>query len=375
MRIPQEILNQLHEAAANPKKQLDAYTAAGRQVVLTAPVYTPEEIIHSMGLVPMGAWGADIQLNESKRWFPAFICSIAQSIVELGIKGAYDGAKAIVIPTLCDSLKVLVENFKYGVPSIPVVPMTWPQNRVPDFGKAFTKAGCERVIRDLEAITGAKYSDAALQASIRVYNAHNAAMRRLTKVLRAHPEVSAAERSDCFKSAFFMLKEEHTALVSELCDALEAQGAGGGKKIPVYISGILADSPDFNAILDAAGLTVAADDVAAQSRQYRTDAPEDFPNPLEALAEKFAAMNHCSVLYDPSKQRCRFIADEAKAAGAKGVLLVLTKFCDPEEFDNPLIKRACEDAGLPTTVIEIDRQMVNYEQARTAIETFRDMLY
>lgn len=33
------------------------------------------------------------------------------------------------------------------------------------------------------------------------------------------------------------------------------------------------------------------------------------------------------------------IVDEAKAADAKGVILVLTKFCDPEEFDNPLIKK------------------------------------
>ncbi|MBR1496184.1 MAG: 2-hydroxyacyl-CoA dehydratase [Oscillospiraceae bacterium] len=374
MRSVQELLQQLHEIAANPRARTEQYLTEGKKIVLTAPVYTPEEIIHSMGLVPMGAWGGDMQLNESKRYFPAFICSIAQSIVELGIAGAYRGASAIVIPTLCDSLKVLVENFKYGVPAIPVVPMSWPQNRVPDFGKAFTKAGCERVIRDLENITGAKYSDGALRASIKVYNAHNAAMRRLSAVLRAHPEVGAAARSDCFKSAFFMLKEEHTALIAELCDALEAQGAGEAKTTPIYISGILADSPAFNALLDEAGLSIAGDDIAAQSRQYRTDAPEDSASPLDALAEKFANMNHCSVLYDPSKSRCAFIAEEAKAAGAKGVLLVLTKFCDPEEFDNPLIRRACEAAGLPVTIIEIDRQMVNYEQARTAIETFRDML-
>ena len=115
------------------------------------------------------------------------------------------------------------------------------------------------------------------------------------------------------------------------------------------------------------------DDVAAQSRQYRTDAPEDV-TPLRALVEKYAAMDHCSVLYDPAKKRCEYIAEQAKASGAKGVLLVLTKFCDPVEFDIPLIRRACEKAGLPSTVIEVDRQMVNYEQARTAMETFRDML-
>ena len=29
---------------------------------------------------------------------------------------------------------------------------------------------------------------------------------------------------------------------------------------------------------------------------------------------------------------------------------------------------------IPVTVIEVDRQMVNYEQIRTALETFRDIL-
>ena len=56
------------------------------------------------------------------------------------------------------------------------------------------------------------------------------------------------------------------------------------------------------------------------------------------------------------------------------MVVALTKFCDPEEFDYPIIKRECEAAGLPVALVEIDRQMVNFEQARTLLETFRDVL-
>ena len=71
----------------------------------------------------------------------------------------------------------------------------------------------------------------------------------------------------------------------------------------------------------------------------------------------------------------RFLSgSDLPAAKAQGVLVVLTKFCDPEEFDYPLIKRACAEAEIPCVLIEVDRQMVNYEQARTAIETFKDLL-
>ena len=308
-----EILNKLHEAAASPRAQMDGYLAQGKKIVLCAPVYTPEEIIHSMGFVPMGAWGGDVALNRAKEYCPAFLCAIVQSMLELGINGAYDGASAIVIPSLCDTLKTVGENWKYAVPSIPFIPMTYPQNRKPAYGVAFTKAGYERVIRDLEKL-GGTFSNEKLEA-----------------------QTPAAE------------------------------------KLPIVISGILTDAPALNAILDEMDMHIVADDVAAQSRQYRTDAPER-ADALNALAEKFANMDNCSVLYNQDKPRVKWIVDTAKARNAKGVLVVLTKFCDPEEFDYVMIKKACEAADLPLTLVEVDRQMVRFEQVRTNLETFRDLL-
>ena len=366
-----ELFAKLHEAAANPKAQMDKYLAQGRKIVLCAPVYTPDELIHSMGFVPMDAWGADTELRRAKEYCPAFLCSIVQSALELGINGAYDGASAIVIPSLCDTLKTMGENWKYAVPSIPFIPMTYPQNRKPAYGVAFTKAGYERVIRDLEKL-GGKFDDAKLAQSNALYNRHNAAMRKLDEVLAKHPEVTAAQRSDAFKSAFFMTKEEHTALIEELNAALDTQ-TPAAEKTPILLSGILTDAPGFNAILDDLGLHIVADDVAAQSRQYRTDVPAG-DDALTALAQKFANMDNCSVLYNAAKPRVQWIVDTAKARNAKGVLVALTKFCDPEEFDYVMIKKACEATGIPVTVVEIDRQMVQFEQARTNIETFRDML-
>lgn len=367
-----EILRRFQMVAADPKGQMKKYLEAGEKVVLTAPVYTPEEIIHAMGLAPMGAWGADVPLEGAKEYFPAFICSVMQSILELGMKGVYEGASAIVIPSLCDSLKCLGQNWKYAVPSIPFIPMTYPQNRWGQVGTDFTLAGYERVIADLEQATGAKFDPAELSESIKVYNAHNAAMRKIDEAMARHPEITAAQRSDIFKSAFFMKKEAHTAWVEELLAELEGTEPAA-EKVKVMTTGILCDSPALLGIFDDLGLHIAADDVAAQSRQYRTDCNED-GDPLDALSEKFSAMGDCSVLYDPDQKRPHTIVEQAKARGARGVVVALTKFCDPEEFDYPIIKRECEAAGLPVALVEIDRQMVNFEQARTLLETFRDVL-
>ena len=293
------------------------------------------------------------------------------TLLELGITGAFEGASAIVIPSLCDTLKTVGENWKYAVPSIPFIPMTYPQNRKPAYGVAYTKAGYERVIRDLEKL-GGTFSNEKLAASNAVYNRHNAAMRKIDALLAVHPEITAAQRSDIFKSAFFMTKEEHTELVEALIAKLEAQPAAA-EKLPIVISGILTDAPALNAIIDEMGMHIVADDVAAQSRQYRTDVPAG-DDALQALADKFAAMDNCSVLYNQDKPRVKWIVDTAKERGAKGVLVVLTKFCDPEEFDYVMIKKACEAAGIPLTLVEVDRQMVQFEQVRTNLETFRDLL-
>ena len=96
------------------------------------------------------------------------------------------------------------------MPSIPFIPMTYPQNRKPAYGEAFVKAGYERVISDLEKATGAVFSDEALKDSIAVYNEHNQVMREVSDLMAEHPEITAAQRSDIFKSAGFMTPERHT---------------------------------------------------------------------------------------------------------------------------------------------------------------------
>ena len=173
------------------------------------------------------------------------------------------------------------------------------------------------------------------------------------------------------KSAWVITVEEHTAIVKELNEELK-KGARAEGKLRVLVTGILADSPSLLKIFDDNGIQVAFDDVANESRQYRTDVPE-MKNPMDALAHKFADMDNCTLLYDREKKRVDYIIEQAKAHEAQGVIVLMTKFCDPEEFDYVPIKRACDKAGLMHLNIEVDRQMVNYEQAGTMIQAFKEM--
>ena len=362
-----EILSKFKHIANSPKELFNQYLTENKKVVLCAPLYAPEEIVHSMGMIPMGVWGADMEVVEAKEYFPAFINNVFQTILELGIKGTYKGASAIIIPLLSDNLKALGENWKHAVKDIRYIPMSYPQNRVPKFGIDYTYSLYQNCVKDLEELSGVKFDQEKLAQSIKIYNEHNEVMRRLSKVLGEHPEISVMDRSYIFKSAYFIRKEEHTALVNEFIDSLKTSEVKGKTKL--YISGLLFDGPEFLKIFDDLNIHIVGDDMGSESRQYRTDTILT-DNPLYALSEKFARTDNCSFLYDVDKKRIDLIVNEVKNSKAEAVLLVLTKFCDSEEFDYVILKQRCEKENIPLLLVEVDRQMVNFEQARTLIQTF-----
>ena len=151
------------------------------------------------------------------------------------------------------------------------------------------------------------------------------------------------------------------------------QGPKDERKVRVLVSGILADAPQLLEIFEKYGIKIAFDDVCNESRQYKVDVPETVQNAMDGLVEKYCAMDDDTLLYDSNKSRVDYIVDQAKKHNADGVIVLMTKFCDPEEFDYVPIKRACEAAGLHQVNIEVDRQMVNYEQAATQLVAFSEL--
>ncbi|MBO4352583.1 MAG: 2-hydroxyacyl-CoA dehydratase, partial [Eggerthellaceae bacterium] len=180
-------------------------------------------------------------------------------------------------------------------------------------------------------------------------------------------------RHAVIKSGYFMDKVDHLPLVRELNALLAAtpESADGFKRI--VLSGIFESIPAITAMLDEMGYAVAADDLAKESRAFALDVHEDEP-PLEALADAFCALEGDSLLYDPEKLHVKKVVDLAQAHAAQGVILLLAKFCDPEEFDAPLVKAACREAGIPFLQIEVDQSTETYEQARTQLEAFAELL-
>lgn len=369
------IFSEMKIVVDNPRRAVQQHKEkTGRGAVGCFPVYCPEEIVHAAGLLPVGLWGGQTTLSRANTFFPAFACSIMQSVMEFALKGVYNDLLAVIIPAPCDTLKSFGQDWPFAVPDVKSIPIVYPQLGYLPEGMEYLKSEFENVRVQLEKIGALKISDAALNYSVDVYNEHRQVMREFTKVAPLYPTlITPVTRHLVMKSAYFMEKSQHTAMVRELITELTQQPPQDWKGKKVILSGIMAEPDSLLEVFIENGLTVVGDDLAHESRQYRTDAPAG-NDPLMRLARQWAQMKGCSMVYDPQKKRGDMLIKMVRDIGADAVVLCMMKFCDPEEFDYPVMKVQFEEAGIPLLYLEIDQQMQSMEQARTRLQSFAEML-
>ncbi|MDR1245900.1 MAG: 2-hydroxyacyl-CoA dehydratase family protein [Clostridiales Family XIII bacterium] len=371
-----ELLSEMSDIAQNPDMRLAACLAEGRKAVGVFPYYVPEEIAYAAGFVPFGIWGMQGSVREAGRYFPAFYCTVARMGLELALSGKIDKLSAVIMPSVCDTLRPFSQNFKSARPDIPMVFLAHPQNRKEDFGIAYTVCEYRRVKAELEGIAGVKITDESLADAICVYNENRAARREFVRLAGLYPStVSALRRAEVLKSAYFMDKSEHTRLLLRINAALCALPHDPQPGVKVVTSGIIADNANLLDIFDRYGITVAADDVAHESRSFRVDTPIKSGDPLTALARQFSEQSDDPLLYEPDlDRRGRRLVDLVLNCGARGVIFIMMQFCDPEELDYPNIKKTLDRASVPSVMIGYDQQMRDFGQAGTSLEAFSDML-
>lgn len=370
-----ELLAPFAAAASNPSAQAERYVAEGKRIIGVGPYYVPEELVHAGGGVPFGVWGMVGPAVEAKKYFPPFFCSICQMTLEMGLTGKLDQLSGMMITGLCDNLRPFSQNWSAGVGSkIPMIFVSQPQNRAFPGGRQYAIDSYTEVKRDVQECLGTIIEDDDLRASIALYNEWRAAMRTFVQLAGQHPaEVSVTDRVNVINAGYYLLKDEHLPLVRALNEALAALPSSLEGYKPIVLSGIYEDIPSISAILEDNKFAIVADDLAKESRAFALQVPEE-GDPVEALADGWCALKCDSVLFDPHKDHCRRIPALAQEAGAAGVVILMAKFCDPEEYDEPITKRECKAAGVPVITIEVDQSTETYGQARTQLETFAELI-
>ncbi|MCL1809229.1 MAG: 2-hydroxyacyl-CoA dehydratase family protein [Clostridiales bacterium] len=370
----QDLIGALSGAGKNPKETvLDEMKRTGKKAVGCFPIYVPEEIIHAAGLLPVGLWGGNTEFKEADKYFQSFCCSIMRANVEQGIRGTYDMLSAVVITSYCDTLRAVLVNWPVAVPNMKTIPMILPQNRIEPAAVEFMLEKFEIFRGEMESISGIKATESMLEESFGLYERYRAAMRDFTELAGTHPKtVNAVDRHYVIKAGYFMDKEAYTEKIEQINTCLKGMpDEKAGAK--VVLTGLLAEPENFLELLAENGIGVAADDLAQESRQFRTKSRPD-GSVFERIAYRYMDLRGCTFFYEEMKARGQMLIDMVKQSGADGILVCMYKFCDPEEFDYPVYKKEVEAAQIPMLYLEIEQQMDSVEQLRTRIQSFKEMI-
>lgn len=363
-------LEKLQNIADHPKLTFDRYVGAGKKVIGCFPIYTPGELVHAAGMIPYGMWGGQVNPALAGQYAPVFICSIMRSCLEYGMLGMFKGMSAVIMPILCDTFRGMSGAWRVGVKDIPLIGFIQPQNRTNKAAKGYMVAEYVAVKEQLEQIAGVKISEESLAESIKLYNEHSTCMLEFAKLANEHLDIITPKvRHAVMKSALFMEKSEHLLLLKDVLAGLQTlpKHEWTGKK--VILTGITAEPNEMLDILAENGVAVVGDDLAQESRQYRTLIPAR-GTAMEQLAQQWKARSGCATVYEVQNTRAAQIIDMAKATNADGVIICLMSFCDVEEYEYPMLAKAFDQVELRNLCINIDQSSEGAGQYRTKIQSF-----
>ena len=364
------IIDYLVKAAESPEKAIkESCKKNNKEAIGCVAPYAPEEIVYAANCIPVGVWGGRVEITKARTYLPAFACSIMQSIMEYEIRGTYDFLKAVLIPAVCDTLKCFGQKWKGKSKAIPFV---FPQNRRSKSSELFLENEYMYIKKELEEILDIKITEGALQDSIILYNDYRAAMREFVEIASNHTDViTPVIRHKIIKASYFIDKKDYLGYIKELNEKLRLLPVNNSDKKRIVVTGIMLEPDGILDYFENYGLDVVGDDLAHESRQFRTDAPFS-KSALNSLSKRWVNHDACSLAFDPYKERIQYLVDLTNHYKADGVVIALMKFCDPEEYDVPLIMDRMKKENIPLQVIEIDQQANSFEQINTRLQSFAE---
>ena len=368
------VISELREAALNPPATIRAsMTKTGKKAIGCFPIYAPEEVIYAAGLLPIGMWGGKRKGNLADKYLQSFCCSIMRTNMEQALAGDYDFLDGVVVTGFCDTLKCITEDFKI-ISKPKVISIVYPQNRKLQCGKDYFITELLKLKKEMEMITKREITEQMLSDAVDVYDDYRRAMQEFVSISVKHPTLfDPLTRHLVIKAAYFMDKMEYTAKIKTINAQLKKVKEENLKRKKVVLTGVLGEPNELLEIFNENNIQVVADDIAQETRQFRTIAPKS-GTALQRMAERIALQDGCTFLYDPEKTRGDKLVELVKKYQADAIVFLQMKFCDPDEFDFPIVKKIIEKHNIPVLHLEIEQIMDSVEQLRTRIQSFAEML-
>ena len=359
------------EAVRDQKERLRALASGGRKILGYFCTYTPVELIHAAGFVPVRILGGRTAIERADSLTPTFICPYLRQALEKALRGDYDFLSGAVQGYTCDVACGLINIWELNVPGELYHTVPLPYQDGPEARRFFREALRELAER-LKGI-GGRLTDESLAASLDLYEE----VRRLSLELygrrsRGRLPLSAAELLSVVQAGLVTPPEDYLPMLRALAAAVAAPPEAEPSGVPVLVSGSVIDEPGVLEILEASGGRVVGDDLCTGLRGFSPPGGKG-DDPLERLMDRHFRRFPCPARMK-AQERAPLLVDLAKGSGAKGVVFLLQKFCTPHLADLPVVLEALQAEGLRGLVVEMEEAGLNEGQLRTRVESFLEML-
>jgi benzoyl-CoA reductase/2-hydroxyglutaryl-CoA dehydratase subunit BcrC/BadD/HgdB len=294
-------------------------------------------------------------------------------------KGDLDVFDAFLCVDHCISLLGAYDGIRFTLPDRPAPLTQFIASMDEPWSHPNVSQRVQTLREQIEDFLGVTISPEDLSRSIRIFNRNRRLLRELYDRRRAgRTRITASNMQALVKSSMVMDPEEHTALLTEIVDAVKAERDTAGRRVPLHLSGHFCHAPrrELLDLIEDCGAVVVDDDLYTGFRYISTDVPED-GDPFDGLVRWYFHRN----VNAPDATRVQndadwdtFLLGRLKESGAAGVIVLMAKFCEPHMLWYPELRKALDAHNVPHLLIETEHEGLPMEAVRTRIETFLERI-
>ncbi|MBI4965578.1 MAG: 2-hydroxyacyl-CoA dehydratase [Desulfomonile tiedjei] len=358
-------------AVSQKDKRLTDLSSRGHKILGYFCTYTPIELIHASGFVPVRVQGGGGATTKADTLTPSFICPYMRQALEKALTGQYDFLSGVVQAYTCDVACGLAKIWQENISGEIFHTIPFPYNDS-EGSRAFFQSAIEELKFRMEEI-GGEFTEKALDDSLELYREIRSMVMDLYRLrYRGKLPLSAGEFLMVIQSGFVTPPEDYRRMLEELIAGLrktEASDAGG---VPVLVSGSLVEEPGVLELLEECGGKVVADDLCTGLRHFDPPAGQGL-TAIERLIDRYINRFPCPAR-SRAEKRAPLILRLIRDSQAKGVVFLFQKYCTPHLADHPMLAEELKRHGIPSVAIEMEEAGMGEGQVRTRLEAFFEML-
>ena len=363
--------------------ELITHQQKGGKVFGTFCVYVPDEVIFAAGGIATGlCGGSQFWVPGGEKVLPANTCPLIKASVGARLDGTcpfFKIADMYIGETTCDGKKKAWEILSDFVP---VHVMDLPQMKKEKDFKAWEDE-IKILMQKVEEQCGTKITPEALAENIKLINGKRQALARLYETRKNSPvPISGKDTLLITQIAFYDDPTRFAQKVNALCDELDGRIARGEGVFPanaprILITGTPMAIPNWKLhhVLESSGAAVVVEELCTGVRYFENPVDESrntIDEQVKALAERYIKTN-CAC-FTPNQGRIDDIIRLIKEYKIDGVVDYNLQFCGLYSTESYLVQKELKEAGIPVLHIETDYSEQDFEQLRTRIQAFLEML-